>query len=185
MLREPNREKCRKLLRHYAMHHFFAKARKNKTGKTNEARPAIVKKPQKVMVLVPVSLGLQIHKSYAEREGGAQSRHTKNAQRSKAECNPSSSALVPPSGLISFNGPEVDPSVQEFLGACVPDMSELVPVFAQLGIRDERALNGVVAWPKDERVTILENWKRSGVLNDLQVETLRIAFEKLNASIAI
>ena len=64
-------------------------------------------------------------------------------------------------------------------------MSELAPVFAQLGIKDERALNGVAAWNKNERVTILENWKRSGILNELQGETLRIAFEKLNEPIVI
>jgi hypothetical protein len=73
MLREPNREQIQKHLREYAMHHFFAKTRKNKICKINAARPANanVKKPKQVVVLVPVSLGLRIDKSCAERERDA------------------------------------------------------------------------------------------------------------------
>jgi hypothetical protein len=58
-------------------------------------------------------------------------------------------------------------------------MSELLPTFMQLGFLDEDCLKGAAAWPRSELLYVLEKWKRSGLINDLQAETLRMAFERL------
>jgi hypothetical protein len=76
-----------------------------------------------------------------------------------------------------------DPAVEEFLRTCQPCLSGLLQAFVQLGFVAEGDIREVAMWPKGELVYALEKWKQRGVLNDLQVEALRMAFDRLRRSI--
>jgi hypothetical protein len=47
-----------------------------------------------------------------------------------------------------------------------------------MGLTDEACLKGIVAWTKEDLITSLEKWKYHGLLDPLQTEILKVAFDK-------
>jgi hypothetical protein len=47
-----------------------------------------------------------------------------------------------------------------------------------MGFTDEACLKGAAAWTKEDLITSLEKWKCNGFLDPLQVEILKVAFDK-------
>jgi hypothetical protein len=76
-----------------------------------------------------------------------------------------------------------DTAVKTFLEECKPSMHELLPTFELLGFKDRECLHGVATWPRMQLFLTLEKWKIAGMFNELQTESLKLAFGKLRTQL--
>jgi hypothetical protein len=61
-------------------------------------------------------------------------------------------------------------------------MLYFLPSFLGLGFYDDGFLDGVLNWPSNELIFVLDKWKIAGKLTDLEVEILRIGFKQFPRS---